>query len=158
MWSLPVSGSVAPCRALIGCCGRWCPNTPGGLKAAPTAPFGQPLSERTPELPTALLPELTSPLAPRPDRRPPSRPRRVPTAAVRCRALTRSEAVDATVYTATPVSASPPPPYLTPSTTLTLSPVPVARHRSSPSHHAADVHARCDTRRRRRAAPSSTLQ
>jgi hypothetical protein len=35
-WGLAVSGSVASRRALIGCCGRRCPNAPGGLKAVPT--------------------------------------------------------------------------------------------------------------------------
>jgi hypothetical protein len=46
-WGPAVSGSVAPHRALISCWGRRRPNAPGGLKAAPTAPFGHPLSERT---------------------------------------------------------------------------------------------------------------
>jgi hypothetical protein len=70
-WGPPVSGSVAPRRALIGCYGRRCPNVPGGLKAAPTAPFGQPLSERTPSSPTAPLHELSDHAASsrRPDRR-----------------------------------------------------------------------------------------
>jgi hypothetical protein len=157
----------APCRALIGCCGSRCLNAPGSLNAALTAPFRQQLSERTPELPTAPLPELASPLVPRPDRRPPSRPCRVPTVADRRRALARSEA-DAVApepsmppsTPATLVSALPPL-YHAPPTALTLSPVPVARCRSLPSRHAADVHARRATRRRylrRRATPLSTLR
>jgi hypothetical protein len=73
---------------------------PGGLKAAPTAPFGQPLSERTPELPTAPLPDLASPLAPRPDRRCPT-PRARPGRSHR----RRVRAVDAAVYTAAPLAA-----------------------------------------------------
>jgi hypothetical protein len=36
--SPPVSGSVAPCHAPIGCRGRRCPNAPSGLKIIPTAP------------------------------------------------------------------------------------------------------------------------
>jgi hypothetical protein len=63
----------------------------------------KPLSERTLELPTAPLPELTSPLTTRPDRRCPT-PRARP---VRSRRR-RVRAVDATVYTAAPVSVSPP--------------------------------------------------
>jgi hypothetical protein len=35
--SPPVSGSVAPCHAPIGCRGRRCPNAPSGLKIVPTA-------------------------------------------------------------------------------------------------------------------------
>jgi hypothetical protein len=35
-WGPAVSGSVASCRALIGCRGWRCPNAPGGLKAVPT--------------------------------------------------------------------------------------------------------------------------
>jgi hypothetical protein len=109
----------APCRALIGCCGSRCLNAPGSLKAALTAPFRQPLSERTPELPTAPLPELATPLVPCPDRRPPSRPCRVPTVADRRRALARSEA-DA-------VAPEPSMPPSTPATLVSALPPPVSR-------------------------------
>jgi hypothetical protein len=98
-------------------------------------------------------PPSAVPTAPRPDHRCPT-PHARP---VRSR---RVSAVDAAVYSAAPVSASPPG-YLAPSTALTLSPVTAAHRRSSPSHRADEVHARRATRRRclrRRAALSSTLR
>jgi hypothetical protein len=94
-WGPPVSGSVAPRRARIGCCGRRCLNVPGGLKAAPTAPFGQPLSERTPSSRPRRCPS-----SPRPSRR-------VPTVAVRRRALARSEADAVASEPSTPPSTPP---------------------------------------------------
>jgi hypothetical protein len=93
------------------------------------------------------------PTVPRPDRCCPM-PRARP---VRSRRR-RIRAVDAAVYTAAPVSASPPPPVSRASDHAN----PLTRPHSSPlSHRAVDVHARRATRRRRlrrRVAPSSTLR
>jgi hypothetical protein len=148
-WGPPISSSVAPRRALIGCCGRRCPNAPGGLKVASTAPFGRPLSEHMPELTDRAAAQAVRPRrfispsepqlfeaacspCPKPS---PSRPSR------RHRRLHRRAGECVT-----------PPAFLVSPSTLTLSPGPIARRR------ATDVHARRATRCRRRVAPPSTCR
>jgi hypothetical protein len=119
----------------IGCHGWRCPNAPGGLKAVPTAPFRQPLPERTARLAV---------------------PRRCPNALTRAAARTcrfaspsRPPLSEAAIARSEPSPPCPKPlmppstpscasecgraaAFLAPPSTLIFSLVPVGRHRSPP--------------------------